>query len=551
MKCHHRIHLYHYLILTFFLYFTSVATAQTVEWARKMGATATNDWGEELVCNATGDVYGCGAFFGSAQFGTYTLTSVSGSAAYVTKTNTSGNVLWAMRFSGTANVYPKSITCDEAGDVYVMGQFGGACSFGPYTLNSVSGSDCFIAKVNAAGTVLWAKQMGSATYPGMFFSVTSDHSGNLYATGYFQGTGIFGATTLTTTNYMNVFVLKMNTQTGTIAWAKQMGAGTMYATANTVVTDHAGNIYVGGIFQGSGTFDSQTLTSAGGEDIFIAKLEPVTGNVLWMKQWGSTSGDAVSCLATDATGNLYFTGSFYGTVAFGAFNLVASGNGDIVTGKINPSTGDIVWAKAWGGVNNFDSGESIQIDSKGNVYVCGYYVDQASFDQYTSGMMWGENIFIARVDAFSGAVVWVQQMGGAGNERASGLACDASGNIYMTGSFEYSATFGSFTLTPAGGMDAFLVKVHDVVTGLKEDAFAEALQIGPNPFTDVIHITSDEQMLTSCRFTVSDVLGKTMYETLNSYGNITLHLSTLSPGIYYLTAYGQHGERAVKKIIRE
>jgi len=74
-------------------------------------------------------------------------------------------------------------------------------------------------------------------------------------------------------------------------WAKQAG-GTIDDYGNSIAVDANGNIYVTGRFYGSSTFGTTNLTSSGGSDIFVAKLD-INGNWLWAKKAGGTSDDYV------------------------------------------------------------------------------------------------------------------------------------------------------------------------------------------------------------------------------------------------------------------
>ena len=136
------------------------------------------------------------------------------------------------------------------------------------------------------------------------------------------------------------------------AWAKSMG-GTIFDVGRGIAVDTAGNVYTTGGFQETVDFDPGigivNLTSAGGYDIFISKLD-VLGNLVWTKNLGGTSDDYGQSIAVDYSGNVYTTGYFSGTVDFdpgaGIFNLTSVGSIDIFVSKLDAS-GNFVWAKAW------------------------------------------------------------------------------------------------------------------------------------------------------------------------------------------------------------
>lgn len=120
--------------------------------------------------------------------------------------------------------------------------------------------------------------------------------------------------------------------------------GSSYNTGSDITTDDNGNVYTLGYFQGTVDFDPGTgttnLTSAGGFDIFIQKLD-ANGNFVWVQQIGGTISDYGVELTIDAVGNMYTTGYFRGTVDFdpsvGISNLIAVGNRDIFIQKLGAS----------------------------------------------------------------------------------------------------------------------------------------------------------------------------------------------------------------------
>ncbi len=132
---------------------------------------------------------------------------------------------------------------------------------------------------------------------------------------------------------------------GNWLWAKQAG-GTSEEWGIGVAVDSNGNSYVTGFYQESATFGTITLTSSGGNDIFVAKLDS-NGNWLWAKQAGGTSYDEGVSIAVDTNGNSYVTGDFSGSATFGTTTLTSSGEGDIFVAKMDIS-GNWLWAQQAG-----------------------------------------------------------------------------------------------------------------------------------------------------------------------------------------------------------
>ena len=128
----------------------------------------------------------------------------------------------------------------------------------------------------------WAQVMSGNTYS-EGRSITTDGAGNVYTTGYFTKTVNFdpkaGTVMLTSSGSNDIFVSKTDASDNLI-WAKKLG-GTGSDYGYSISVDAAGNVYTTGCFTGTADFDPGSgvfnLTSAGGFDIFISKLD-ASGN---------------------------------------------------------------------------------------------------------------------------------------------------------------------------------------------------------------------------------------------------------------------------------
>jgi hypothetical protein len=127
------------------------------------------------------------------------------------------------------------------------------------------------------------------------------------------------------------------------------------------------------------------------------------------------------------------------------------------------------WAKQAGGGGD-NGGTGIAVDNSGNSYVTGYFDGSATFgageaNQTTLTSASANDVFVAKYNS-SGALQWAKRAGGVGFDEAYGIAVDGSGNSYVTGYFDGSATFGAgeanqTILTAAGGsLDIFVAKYN-------------------------------------------------------------------------------------------
>jgi hypothetical protein len=175
----------------------------------------------------------------------------------------------------------------------------------------------------------WTAQAGGGATD-LGSSITVDSSGNCYIIGYFNGIASFGATDLTSSGGYDIFVAKLNTS-GAWQWAVQAG-GALADQGKSIAVDSSGNCYITGRFYGTASFGATDLTISGGYDIFVAKLN-TSGAWQWAVQAGGVSADAGNSIAVDSSGNCYVTGNFSGAASFGATNLTSSGGDYIFVAK--------------------------------------------------------------------------------------------------------------------------------------------------------------------------------------------------------------------------
>ncbi len=136
------------------------------------------------------------------------------------------------------------------------------------------------------------------------------------------------------------------------------------------------------------------------------------------------------------------------------------------------------WANGFG-ASSIDEGYSVRFDGAGNVYTCGKFRGTVDFDPgagtFNMTSAGSDDIFISKLDV-SGNFVWAKQIGGASGDYASALTLDATGNIYITGSFGLNVDFdpgvGVFNMNAPIGLEAFVLKLNSIGN------FVWATQIG-------------------------------------------------------------------------
>jgi Beta-propeller repeat/FG-GAP-like repeat len=190
-------------------------------------------------------------------------------------------------------------------------------------------------------------------------------------------------------------------------------------------------------------------------------------------QLGGAGDDVGLAVATDAAGNVYYTGGFAGTADVGpaptAVQLTSTGSDDVFVAKYNPA-GGLIWAVGFGGTAS-DTATCIAVDDLQNVYVGG---QTASNDLATAGTAQSStgggalDGFVAKLDA-AGNLAYATYLGGSATDFVVDIAVDATGAAYVTGQTGSTdfPTAAPFQAANAGGAtDVFVAKLNPTGSAL-------------------------------------------------------------------------------------
>jgi hypothetical protein len=530
-----------------FFYATSYAQAPSWEWARSAGG-ANSEVAESIAVDASGNTYVTGTFVSpSITFGTYVLTNTGSSDIFVVKYDTHGNVLWATSASGTDLEDPRSIAVDASGNAFITGNYySPTLTFGTYTLIN-TGVDLFLAKFDSNGNVAWAKSAGgpSAEYA---LSVAVDLVGNPYLTGYADPSII----TFDTIHLVNtgVFIVKYDVN-GNALWAQTAGRGTgMNYDAESIAVDASGNAYIEGNYDGTMLFGSDTLTSAGLYDVFLAKYD-ANGIEQWARSAGGASYEYANSDAVDVSGNIYITGYFMDPhTIIGNDTLAFKGVDDIFLAKYDAG-GNVLWATS-AGDKYLEHALSIKTDVPGNVYMAGYFNDSSftiGSTTLVNASRGHDEVFVAKYDP-NGNVVWAKSAGGTDSDDATSVATDAVGNVYTAGLFiSPTLSFDSIVLTNANSSavypDLFVAKLGSL-EGIDEISNFLNVSLFPNPATNRITITLPEK----ANLEILNVNGQIIRTIIHQSPETSINIEDLSRGVYLIKAITDNGI-VTKKFIKE
>lgn len=428
----------------------------TTLWAESVG-DGSDQQGNAIATDAAGNVLVTGWVSGSANFGSVNLTAAGGHDVFVAKLDPGGAYLWAKVFGDVDNQEADAIAVDGSGNVVVTGVVSGSIDFGQGSLPCPAGDCVFVAKLAPTGAPLWGKVFGNANY-GTGAGIAVDSSGNVFVTGFVNGSADFGGGTLMSAGGDDIFVVKLD-PTGGLLWAKLFG-DISNQKGTGIATDASGNVLVTGHVKGSVDFGSGPMASPVADAIFVAKFDP-TGAPVWSSLFPDVSGkgNTATGIAADVSGNVLVTGWVSGSVDFGSGPLTSAGGFDVFLAKFDLG-GTLLWSHLFGDAAS-QVGWGVAVDPTANIVVTGYFSGAVDFGTGTGEIVSAglADIFIAKFKP-DGTALWSKRFGDPTNQAGFGVATDPSSNIVVTGYIRGTIDFGiPPPLTSMGGEDIFIAKL--------------------------------------------------------------------------------------------
>lgn len=379
------------------------------------------------------------------------------------------NYTWAAPGIGDQYITPLGIAADENNNTYVAGHFQGSYQLGPASLNSeknernrYTSQEAFVAKLGVDGEWIWASQAKPGGYS-KAHSIAVDSQGNSYITGQFRGTAQFGAISLETAGFDDIFVAKLD-RNGNWVWAQRAGGDSSFDNALAIALDQQNNVYVTGTFSGTADFGRDVLSVDVASNLFVAKLDN-NGNWLWVRTaagagpeggTGYTRGGGMGqALAVGPDGVVFVAGDFVGHS--GVFGSIIVEWDSIDPVNSTPFLASLDADGNWGWVVPYKLGigdtGAITADRYGNCYLAGslrYFEcgDETYFSsEYT-------DVFIAMFNNRGKLTKFIKsEIEGTqfpDKNWVYGLAVDKEGNAYIAGRNAKDIKFGETVLENRG-----------------------------------------------------------------------------------------------------
>jgi hypothetical protein len=235
--------------------------------------------------------------------------------------------------------------------------------------------------------------------------------------------------------------------------------------ANALAVDSTGAAYLAGFTESTNfpTANPARNFNAGGNDVFVAKLNAAGSGLVYCTYLGGSGDDRAYGIALDAAGAVYVTGSTTSQNFPVVYPLQSrlAGNRNAFVLKLAAAGNSLAYSTYLGGSAS-DSGNGIAVDEAGNAYVVG---DATSFNFPASGWQrsnrGGQDAFVAKLSADGSRLTYSTYLGGSNTDHGAAIAVDTTGAAWVAGS-TWSADFpvaNAFQSAAGGGQDAFVARL--------------------------------------------------------------------------------------------
>ncbi len=238
----------------------------------EQAVTPGNSSANAVAVDALGNVFWGGQHSEEMVLGNDTLAgdgSVSTDEIFLAKLDSLGNYLWVNNLVGPGDDNLWDLTVDDQGDCYFTGNYFSTLVVGSDTLTASSaGGDFILGKVSGNGNFRWARTSDSGSNK-IGLTVDMGPGGDVWMGGSFRGSSTIGNFSLTNAGNADILLARYDS-TGQIQEVGFTG-GILQDRINELTVDNAGNLYATGTFSETCIFGADTLTAIGSVDMFAAK----------------------------------------------------------------------------------------------------------------------------------------------------------------------------------------------------------------------------------------------------------------------------------------
>ncbi|HAD12465.1 MAG TPA: hypothetical protein DCF33_08500 [Saprospirales bacterium] len=442
---------------------------------------------------------------------------------WVVKLDSLGQLVWQTNLGGSKDERGYAILVTDDNGILVAG-FTESNDF------QVSGNhgnkDCWVVSLDANGVLLWQKCFGGGNSDTVYGICKS-----------FDGGYIIAAESSSSDGYLpntlgggDFWIFKIDPM-GQLLWSKIYG-GTQYDRPYGVSMSSDGFIYVTGE---TSSVDGDITLPKGGLDIWVIKLDPSDGSLVWQKSLGGSGYDVGLDVGFTTNGEILILGSVY------------SNNGD-VTGHhggmdfwivaLNQE-GDLLWQNAFGGSGD-DAAQSMEVVDDSGILIFG---TTSSTNGDVIGNDGGFDFWLLKITQ-PGGLLWQKTLGVTLDETGYEMAELIDEGIALIGR---TRSNNGDVSGNQGSSDFWIVKLSPETSSTSTPT-AIPLRLYPNPASNwiTLNLPITEQGM---QVSITDELGKqVLSRTIRT--DEKLDISVLGVGVYWVSAVSASGQVYAGKFVK-
>lgn len=440
------------------------------EWVIKIG-DSFDDRGIKTYIDEEGFIYVTGYFQGLVTFGssnniasgTANTTQISNNcqSIFVAKYNQFGVIQWVRKHgdTGVANDYdftPTGIKVDYLGNIIVVGHKNKNRSDVSVTPDLPSN---IYVKWDLNADLISATTLftpSSGLIDDIISDLAIDKVGNVYVTGVFTGTLSSGSNSVTSLgNDPEVFVSRIEGD-GNVKWINKIGTGGSETSPRIQIGYAYEDLYV-----------VLNANYGSSQEILLRRYSSYDFTLDWSKSIFNQNFDNVLSqphIKLSTNGEIALGATFAGNLLVENINIKSEGLTDIAIIKFNGFKA--LWGKSIGSAVA-DFCQDVEIDSEGSIFVLGSYgasliasPDFSSPSYYPAPQ--GNLDLVMLKYSGNGTLLDIVDAGGIAKDEGISLSIDLQDNIYLTGYISGEAQFSNWIASPSGGEDAFIAKISNL-----------------------------------------------------------------------------------------
>lgn len=503
------------LIVMSVLSFAKANAQPTINWQKAFGGNYGASLGEIKPTSDGGYILLAST---SSTNGDVSVPLKGGSDIWIAKLTASGSISWQKNYGGSANEWANSISQTSDGGYVFMAST--VSTDGDITTNK-GGRDVWIVKLNDTGKIQWQKTYGGTADDGSFGTIgtmayqTSDGGYVMLSPSKSSDGDVPSNKGMT-----DYWVARLNSS-GSIIWSKTYGGGDEDIPSYLKPINSGGYIVAGKTKSNNGDVSG----NKGLEDGWVLSIDD-TGKLKWQKSYGGTKNDVLYMICSTSTNELIAAGTTYSNDG-GIQNYHDSS--DVWVIKID-SLGGEIWSKAYGGSRQ-DGANAIIQDLFGNLTVAG---NSNSSDGDINTNVGLYDVWMFSINT-NGDLRWKKSYGGSKVETVSRIYSTSDGG-YVTSGITNSTDGDALNSNFHGGsgFDVWVIKFSSPLrVGYLNDAgikvYPTLLSVSEN-----INVSIKSASTRDISFQLTDMSGRVIDLTRNHSLDKVVLSSNTGSGVYIL-----------------